>query len=156
MLAAFKIGHRADRGMLVCEIVVGEAVHIQLRPSVGLIVDSLAALFLHCIALVVQIRLGDVERAHAVGFEKQSQIHLVFRQLFEIGGAVFIRRAVHFAAVVEDEDEMLSLAHVLRAFKHHVLEQVRESGASRALVAAAHVVADVNPDKPARNGPAPE
>ena len=130
--------------MLVGEIVVGEAVDIEFGVAIGLVVNALAALFLHGVALVVEIRLRDVQRAHAVGFEEKPQIELIFRQLLEISGAVFVGGAVHVAAVVEHQDEMLAFADVLRALKHHVLEKVREAGVAGAFVAAAHVVGNVN------------
>ena len=129
--------------MLVREIVVGKIVHIQFRPAVGLIVDALPPFFLHRVALVVQIRLRDVQRLHAVCFQEQPEIELIFRQLLEIGRAVLVRGAVHSAAVVQHLDEMFALAHVCRALKHHVLEEMRKSRAPRPLVAASDVVANV-------------
>ena len=130
--------------MLVSEVVVRKAVEIQFRAPVRLVVDALAAFFFHGIALVVEIGLGDVKRAHAVGFQVQAEVELVLGQLFEVDRAVFTGGAVHVAAIVEHEDEMLAFADICRALEHHVLEQVSEAGAARKFVATAHVVGDVD------------
>ncbi len=139
-----QVGHGSDHRVFVSEIIVGQAVYIEFGAAVGLIVNSLAALFLHGVALVIEIRLIDIQRAHAIGLEKKSQIELIFRQLLEVSGAVFGGGAVHVAAVVEDQHEMLALADILRALKHHVLEEMRVAGMAGAFVAAAHVVRNVN------------
>ena len=65
---SFQIGHGPDCRMLVSEVVVRKAVEIQLRAPVRLVVDALAAFLFHGIALVVEIGLRHVKRAHAVGF----------------------------------------------------------------------------------------
>ena len=130
--------------MLVREIVVRQIVHIELRPPVGLIVDPLAAFFLHRVALVIQVGLRDVQRAHAISLEKQSQIKLVFRQLLEVRGAVFICCAVHSAAVVQHLDKMFALSNILRALKHHVLEKMCKAGSAGPFVPAPDVIRDVD------------
>ena len=130
--------------MFVSKVVVGKIVNIELSPAVGLVVDALAAFFLYGIALVVEIGLGDVQRLHAVRFEKEAQLQLIFGQLFEVSGAVFVGGAVHPAAIVQHLDEVLALADVGRTLEHHVLEKVGETGAAGSLIAAADVVGDIN------------
>ena len=86
----------------------------------------------------------DRQGVHAVAFQIQGQIQLVLGQRFEVVGAILAGGAIHIAAIVEDEDEVLTLAHVLRALKHHVFEQVGKTRAARALVARPHVIGDRN------------
>ena len=69
---------------------------------------------------------------------------MILRQRLEVSGAILAGGAVHVAAIIQDQHEVLAFADVFRALKHHVLEQVRESGAAGALVAAANVVRNVN------------
>ena len=129
--------------MLVSEVVVEQSLHDFAALAVSHIVNAQPTLFLHGIALIVQIHFVDDEAAHPVCFEKEREVELIGGQRVEVGGAVFIGRAVHRAAVVEDEIKMLARADVLRAFEHHVLEEVREARSSWALVARADVVGDV-------------
>ena len=65
-----QIGHRADRGMFVGEIVVGKVLQNLVGLSVRLIIHAQAPFFLHGVALVVEIRLRDAQGAHAVGFPR--------------------------------------------------------------------------------------
>ena len=129
--------------MLVSKIVVGQTIEINFRAAVRLVIDALPALFFDGAALIVEIRLGDVQRAHAIGFEVQREIELVLGQLLEINRTVLAGCAVHIAAIVQYGDEMLAFSYVGGALKHHVLEQVREPGVPRHLIAASHVVSDV-------------
>jgi hypothetical protein len=94
----------------------------------------LSTLFLHGVPLVVEVLFRDVERPHAVGLEEQREVELVGRQHVVVQRAILVGGAVHAAAVVEDQREVLARADLLRALEHHVLEEVREPGASFALV----------------------
>ena len=128
--------------MLVGGIVVGLLAGLLERLAVRLIVDPQAALFLHRAALVVEVRLVDVERAHAIALEEERQLELVRRHGLVVERAVLVRRPVHRAAVGEDERGMLAGPDVLGALEHHVLEEVREAGASRFLVGGPDEVVD--------------
>ena len=86
--------------------------------------------------------LDDGERAHAVGFEKHGGFELIGRHRLVIERALLVGGAVHRAAVAVDREEVLARPDVLRAFEHHVLEQMREAGAAGALVPRADVVDD--------------
>src|SRR5262249_57847157 len=103
--------------------------------AVGLIVYAESSLFLHGVALIFEILFRDVETSHAVGFQEKREVELVGGQRLIIVGPIRVGRTVHRAAVVEDENELLALADVLRTLKHHVLEEVREAGAALSLVA---------------------
>ena len=67
--------------------------------AVRLVVPPEPALFLHCVALVVEVVLRDLERPHAVGFEENPEVELIGRQRLEVERAVLVGRAVHVAAV---------------------------------------------------------
>jgi len=57
-----------------------------------------------------------------------------------------VRRAVHRATIGFDVLEVLGLADVLRALKHHMLEEVCEARAAFDFVARADIVIDSNRD----------
>ena len=71
--------------------------------AVRLVVDAQPALFLDGVALVVEVLLGDDQRAHAIGFEEQRELELIGRQRLEVQRPIVVGRAVHRAAVVEDQ-----------------------------------------------------
>ena len=98
------------------------------------------AFFLHGVALVVEVVLGDRERLHAIGFEEDAEVELVGRQRLVIQRAILVGRAVHRAAVDEHLHEVLAGADVLGSLEHHVLEEMREPGAALALVLRADEV----------------
>ena len=132
--------------MLVCEVGIEQLVEVLVGLAVRLVVDAQPALFLHGLALVVELGLRDLQRAHAIGFQEQRQLELIRRQHLEVQRQVVAGGAVHRAAVGEHLVEVLAVADVARALEHHVLEQVREAGAARPLVARADVVGDVDRD----------
>ena len=92
--------------------------------------------------LVLKVFCADVERAHAVRFEPQSQLDAIAGQRFEIIGVIEIGVTVETPAICFDELGVLKLLHVCRSLKHHVLEEMRESGASFRLETKTHVVID--------------
>ncbi len=130
--------------MLIRKIVVRQIVDIEIRVPVRLIVNALPPLLFHHGALVIHIGLRHRQRTHAIGFEKQSKIELVLGQFLKIIRPVLVRRTVHPAAVIKDEDEMFALPHVLRSLKHHVFEKVCIPGVARRLVPTAHVVSHID------------
>ena len=138
-----QILHRSDRRMLVGEVVVEHFAEALVCAAVRLVVDAQAPLFLHRVTLIVQLLLRDLERAHAIGFQKQRELELVRGQRLEVEREIGVRRAVHRSAVREHLVEVFAVADVLRALEHHVLEEVREAGEPLALVARADVVRDV-------------
>ena len=140
-----QILHGADHRMLVGEVIVDQALQYFRCFAVRLIVHAQPALFLHRVALIVQVRLVHRQRTHAVRFQKQPQIQLIGSERFEIIRPILRGGAVHIAAVVFDQNHVLAFADVFRSLEHHVLEQVRESGVSGVLVVRAHVVGDGYP-----------
>ena len=128
--------------MLVSEVVICRREKRFKRTTVRLVVVTLAPLFLNCRSLIVEVRLVNGQRAHAVRFEEQTEIQLVCGQRLEIHRAVGRRVAVHPATVVCNNDEVFSLAHVFRALEHHVFEQMRETRPALTLIAGAYIVSD--------------
>ena len=139
-----KVVHRSDDGMLVGKGVVGESVRDLERRSVRLVVHAEALLFLHGLALVVELLLREDEGAHAVGFEEEGEVEGLGGQRLEVVRPVFGRRPVHRAARLGDETEVVSLADVLRALEHQVLEEMRESRLAGRLDPASDVVRHVD------------
>jgi len=122
--------------------------------TIGLVLDPLAALVHHHLALGVEVLLGEggQEEAHAVRFEPQGEVEMVGGHGLVVIGAVEPGRAVGDSADLLDETEMVVSAHMLAPLKEHVLEQVGEPGAARPLVARAHVIPEV--DRHQRQGSA--
>src|SRR5262249_20017055 len=114
--------HRAYDRMLVSEIVVHRFAELLEQFTVGLIVQPETALLLNGVTLVVEVLFRNVEAAHAVGFQIEHEVELIIGQLLEIKGALFTGRTVHLPAVSLYQNEMLTLADVLGALEHHVLE----------------------------------
>ena len=54
-----------------------------------------------------------------MSLEEQTKIELIGGQCFVVLRAIGVSRAVHSAAVVFDNDEVLALSDVFRALKHH-------------------------------------
>ena len=141
-----EILHRANR-----RPAVGMARRIQHRRqldeglAVRLVVDALALLVLHHVALTVDLvgRLVVEEEAHAIRFEKQRQIERVRRQIDVVVGAIDGGRSVVVGAGGLEPGVERAFGHVRRAFEHHVLEQMREAGAADALVTRADVIPEV-------------
>ena len=66
----------------------------------------------------------------------------------EVVGAIEIRRAVQIAgAGAFQQLDVLIRGNVLRALKHHVLEQMRKAGAAGLLVGGADVIPEVDGDE---------
>jgi hypothetical protein len=84
--------------------------------------------------------------SHAVGLQPERQRELVRRHRLVVVGAVEPGGAVERAAGPLHELEVLVGLDVRGALEEHVLEQVREAGASLALVRRADVVPQVHRD----------
>ena len=128
--------------MFVGEVVIGGLEKRLKSTSVGLVVITLAPLFLYRFSLIVEVGFVDCQRAHPVRFQEQAQIQLVCGQGLEIHRAVGRGVAVHSATVVFNNDEVLALADVFRTLEHHVFEQMSESRPALPLVAGTHIVSD--------------
>ena len=142
-----EIRHRADQRVSIRETlqrIVRHAQGVDKRSHVRLIVEAQAALLLHRLLLVVQVRLRDGERAHAVRLEPEAEVEAIRREQVPVVRAVRLRGTVELAARALHVLKVLGFLHVGRALKHHVLEQVRETGAPRSLVSRAHIVPDIH------------
>jgi hypothetical protein len=139
-----EVVHGPDDRMLVGKGVVCQRVGRLERGGVRLVVHPQALLLLHGLALVVELLLREDERAHPVGLEEEREVERLGGHGLEIVRPVLGRRPVHRAARLGDEAEMLSLADVLRALEHEVLEEVREPGLAGRLDAASDVVRHVD------------
>ena len=123
--------------------------HREPLAAVGDVVVVLAAFVAHHVALVLQAGLGDrvEEVPHALALEPERGLEPVGRHHLVVVGAIGIGRAVDLERPDALQDpEVLVLAGVLGALKHHVLEQVRKPGLAGKLVAAADVVPDAHRD----------
>ena len=116
------------------------------RLPVRLVVDALPLLVLDDVALAVDLvrRLVVEQEAHAIRLEEQRELQRVRRQVLVIVGAIVAGRAVVVAARGFEPVVERALGHVHRSFEHHVLEEMREAGAARPLVARADVIPDVH------------
>ena len=110
-----QIRKRTDDGMFVTEIRVCQIVKRLRRSPIGLIVYALLAFLGNRADLIIQIRLVDIERAHPVRFQEQSQIKLIRGQAFIVVRPVLIGRPVHVPAIVEDKQKVLAAPYVFRS-----------------------------------------
>ncbi len=112
------------------------------------LVLALPLLVLHDAALLIQFLLvdGADEVPHAIRLEPQRQIERAHRHVLVIVRTVEPRGAVHLGGAGRLERAEELVVEVLRAIEHEVLEQMREAGAARPLVLAAHVVPHVHGD----------
>src|SRR2546425_1635432 len=146
-LRVVQVFHRADGGVRVGE--AGGAIErpgdgVPERRRVRLVVDAQSLLFLHRLALVLQVLLGHREGAHPVRLEPEREIQPVGRNGLVVVRVVVVRGAVERAAGALHQLEVLALLHVRRPLEHHVLEQVGEARAAGALVACARVVPEIH------------
>jgi hypothetical protein len=116
------------------------------HPAVRLVL-TLPLLVLHHAALALEHRLVDLrpQESQAVRLEKQRALEGRSRHVLEEVGAVLAGGAVAVvrAQVVHRFAEPAGM--VLRAVEEEVLEQVREAGLARPLVARADRIVEVHP-----------
>src|SRR6185437_2974695 len=131
-----------------------EAVRAVVRPDesaaqgtlVRLVVHPQPLLLFHRLPLVLEVLLGHGEGAHPVRLEPERQIQAVGGQCLVIVRVVIVGRAILVTAGALHVLEMLGLPDVRRPLKHHVLEEVGESGHLGALVAGTDAVPEVHRD----------
>ena len=114
--------------------------------AIGRVLYTLPALVANHVALVGEFLAVQrtQEIPHAIAFQPQRQFQLVGGQSFEVVGAVEVRSAVDVAGTGRLEvTEMSFGSDVLRPFKHHVLKQVRKSGAAGTFVSRTDVIPDI-------------
>src|SRR5215213_1611150 len=130
--------------MLVSEVVVEQILLHLAALAVRLVVNAEASLFLDRVTLVVEVVFSNRQTLHAIGFEEEAEIELVGGENLEVVSTIFVGGAVHTAAVIEDEQEMLTSSNILGAFEHHVFKEMRKPSATLAFVARTDVVSDGN------------
>ncbi len=134
-------------GEIAIEIVgvgpIAEGYRRQVEPgeaAVRLIHDVDADFFFHYVALVAQVFVINLQRAHAICFQPQNAIKRVARHGLVIVGYVVVGRAVQQTATGIDQLDVLHFRGVRRALEHHVFEQVREATAPLRLETKANFV----------------
>ena len=118
--------------------------------AVRLVLDALPALVADDVLLVREVGLIDLieQVAHPIRLEPQRQLELVRGNGLEVVRAIEVGGAVDRAAAgALDQPEMRIAGHVLRALEHHVLEEVREPGASRLFVGRTDVIPEIHGDE---------
>ena len=118
--------------------------------AVWLVLDALPTLVAHDVLLIGERGGRDLleQIPHAIRLEPQRELDLVGGNGLEIVRAIEIRGAVQIAgAGAFQQLDVLIRRNVLRPLKHHVLEQMRETGAPRLFVGGADVVPEVDGDE---------
>ena len=121
--------------------------HRLLGQSIWLVLDTLPPLIAHDVLLIRQRGLIDLlqQVAHAIRLEPQCKLHLGRWDGLEVVGAVVVGGAVQVARAGGLEQTDVGVGrHVLRALKHHVLEEVREPRPSLVLVGRTDVIPEVD------------
>ena len=124
--------------------------HRLFHDAVRTVLNALAALVAHHVLLVGQAGLIQLvgQIAHAIGFQPQRKFQLIRGNRLKIIGAVKIGGAVQVGGPGSFQESNMSVSrNVLRAFKHHVLEQVRESRAPGKFIGRPNVIPDVGGDQ---------
>ncbi len=121
-------------------------VELEGRHAVRAVLVALPPLVLDDVALAVDLfgRHRVEEKPHAIRIEEQRKVECVDRHVDVVVGPVVRRRGVVVRAGALEQCVELSFFHVLGAFEHEVLEQMREAGSPRLLVGRADVVPDVD------------
>ncbi len=117
----------------------------QVRPeeqAIGLVLHVDANFLFHHVALVVQVLLGEIQVAHAVGFQPEDGLEGGNRRLGYVIGVVIAGGTVEGATAALDNLHETAFGSLGCALEHHVLEQVGEASASPGLQAKTHVIHD--------------
>jgi hypothetical protein len=142
-----QIFHRPDQGMM--KRMRGRKYQLlqllQHRP-VGLVVDRPTPFVFDDVALRVELLLRHrrQEVAHSIRLEPQRERELVRRNGLEVVGSLEPCGSVQRSAGALNELEVLVGSDVRGALKEHVLEEVRKSGTTFALVRRSHVIPDIH------------
>ncbi len=142
-----EVVHVADRRPVIrMPFRIQQRIDLDLRRSVRRVLDVLAALVLHHVALAVDDggRHRVEEVAHPIRFEEEREVERVGRDVDVVVGAVRFRRGVVRAARALEQRVERPFLHVAGAFEHQVLEQVREPGPPGLLPRRPDVIPDVH------------
>ena len=113
-----------------------------------MIVVTLTLLVFHDVTLIVEFLLGHRRKhpSHPIAFEPKSQLEVIGRHGLKIVCAVEPGRSVERPTDTFDQLEVLILRDVLGPLKHHVLEEVSETGLAYDLVPGPDSVPNVSRD----------
>src|SRR5262249_10294931 len=114
------------------------------QPSVGLVVDPHAPLFLDHLALVREGVLVDAQRGHPIRFEPQGQRQVLRRHRLPENRLVLGRERIALAAVRRDVGRGGRRQHVLPSLEDQVYEEVRKSSTAGLLFLRTHVVRKIH------------
>ena len=131
------VGHPADRRPAVRVEIERGRHQLLVEPAVDVVLDALAPLVGHDIALGLDRRRLEHQAVHALALEADRQRQLVGRHAEAVVGPVDPGRGVGLAAGRLDHAIELAGRQRLGLAEHQVLEQVREAGLARLLVARA-------------------
>ena len=106
---------------------------------VHVVVDGLAALVGHHLALASYLRLVEHQAVHAVGLQPDHQLQRVAGQLHHVVGPVEVGGSVALGAGVLEHSIELAEREALGLAEHQVLEQMRDAGFAQPLVPGADV-----------------
>jgi hypothetical protein len=110
------------------------------RRRVGHVVHAHVLLFFDRLALVLEVGVGDLQRAEPVRLEPEAELEVLAREVVVVHRHVVRGAGVVVAADALHEGEVAHRRHVLAALEHHVFEKVGEAGAALDLVARADVI----------------
>ena len=136
----FEIAHPADHRPVIRRGVKRGGIQLLVQHAVDIVVGAQPALFLHDLDLALELLGQQRQRRHAIRIEIERNPQPVGGDLLVVRGHVVVGERVRIAAV-RLEDAVVDLGrHVLRSVEHHVLEEVRDPGDARALIARAHAI----------------
>ena len=134
-------GRQPDGGPAVGVDLVGQRPQQHRLVAVGLVEVALAELLDHHALLGFKFFGRDVEPLHAVTFEPQGRLDVVFRQGDVEIGIVVVGESVVVAA--GHLHRQVEVGYAARAAEHEVFEQMREPRAFGIFVACACFIEDV-------------
>src|SRR4051812_18957744 len=116
------------------------------RHPIRRVLVTLSPLVLHHVALSVHpFRRHRLEQIpHAIRFKEQRELQRVRRRIDVVVGPIGLGRSIVSCARGLEQRVEFPFLHVLRAFEHQVLEQVREAGPAGFLTGRSNVVPDVH------------
>src|SRR6185295_15737149 len=126
--------------MRVRGVLENQLINPQESVYVRLIVIPQSLFFLNGVALVIQILLRDLQRAHPIAFQPERQRQVTRREGFVVVCPLCGSGAVHGAAGGKDILKVSRLGNVFRSLKHHVLEEMGETGSSQLFITRTDVV----------------
>ena len=136
-----------DVGVIRMAFRIKQMHHAFFDDSVRRVFHALTPLVAHDVLLIRKTGLIELvgQIAHAVGLQPKRQLELIRGERLEIVGAIEVRGSVDVARARRFQQmKMRAPWNVTRAFKHHVLEKMRETRAAGELVGRTYVVPQIH------------